>query len=143
LTASSRYGKSFTPTLHNGFLQSLLDSGFLGASLYLTIIWFVIWVLLKQDTARQYGAELYVLIFMTLSNFGETVIFSAAMYPGVLYWYVAVFALSLKRSKDFSTAFSLPKQKNRINYHQIKSVTIHTASTTPSFSSYSKGRQSL
>ncbi|HUK56211.1 MAG TPA: O-antigen ligase family protein [Nitrospiria bacterium] len=100
----AQHQRSFTPTLHDGFIQALLDSGALGAFLYVAIIGYALWALFKRDTARQYGAELYVLIFMSLSNVGETVIFSAAMYSGVLYWYIAIFAMSLRQTEKGATA---------------------------------------
>jgi O-antigen ligase len=86
-----------TFTLHSGYVQALLDSGFLGASLYLSIVMSVLWRLIKYDTGRKYGAEMYCAGFLTISNFGESVILSAAVFHAVFYWYLATFALSLDR----------------------------------------------
>ncbi|HUJ79721.1 MAG TPA: O-antigen ligase family protein [Nitrospiria bacterium] len=122
-----KYGKSFIPTLHNGFIQALLDSGALGAFLYVTIIGYSLWAMLTRDGARQYGVEMFVLIFLTLSNFGETVIFSAAEYPGVFYWYIALFAMSLKRSKKFAAALSQAEPIGWAGYDSLRLTPIPAA----------------
>jgi O-antigen ligase len=135
-----KYGKSFTPTLHNGFLQALLDSGTVGAFLYITIIGWALWALLRHDTARRYGAELYALIFLTLSNFGETVVFSAAEYPGVFYWYVAIFAMSLNPMERFMAALPQTKPEIWAGYDGLKLTPVPKAPGTALFSSQVRGK---
>jgi O-antigen ligase len=137
---NAKYGKSFIPTLHNGFLQALLDSGMVGAFLYIAIIGWALWALLKHDTARQYGAELYALIFLTLSNFGETVVFSAGEYPGVFYWYVAVFAMSLNPTKRLATTPPQTKPESWAGYDRLKLAPVPKAPATALFSSQVQGK---
>jgi O-antigen ligase len=139
LGTSVKYGKSFTPTLHNGFFQALLDSGALGAFMYVMVIGYALWALFKRDTARRYGAEMYALIFLTLSNVGETIVFSAAEYPGVLYWYVAIFAMSLKQTKRVAATLPQAKPENWAGYGRLRLAPTSTAPVTGSFSSHGRG----
>ena len=74
-----------------------MDSGTLGACLYLGVIGSALWRVFRYDYDRQYGAEMYCLVFFTLSNVTDTIIFGAAVSYEVFYWYVSVAALSLVR----------------------------------------------
>ncbi|OGW52007.1 MAG: hypothetical protein A2V62_06290 [Nitrospirae bacterium RBG_19FT_COMBO_58_9] len=87
--------KSFA--LHNGYIQALLDSGALGATLYIGIMGLGLWRVLFNDTGRKHGAVMYSLIFLGIGNGGETVITTAATFFSVFYWYVVIIALSLGR----------------------------------------------
>jgi len=97
-TAFGVTGNSQHPfSLHSGYVQALLDSGTLGACLYLGVIGSALWRVFRYDYDRQYGAEMYCLVFFTLSNVTDTIIFGAAVSYEVFYWYVSVAALSLVR----------------------------------------------
>jgi len=87
-------------TLHNGFLQSFLDTGFIGALVYLGIVVLAPIRLLLHDSARRYSHVLFVLVFMAVANLGETVIYSGAVFDGVLYWGMVVFALAIGHSAN-------------------------------------------
>jgi O-antigen ligase len=82
-------------TLHNGYVQALLDSGGIGAALYVAVILSALLCFLWYDGAKQYAAEFYCLLFLAIANLGETVIFGAAVLHGVWFWYVTVLALTL------------------------------------------------
>jgi O-antigen ligase len=85
-------------TLHNGYLQALLDSGILGFIFYLLIIAKTQTALLSHGRKR-YATALFVIIFMAVANMAETVMFTAATEHSVLGWYYVVFALSLAGRK--------------------------------------------
>ena len=82
-------------TLHNGYVQALLDSGGIGAALYAGVIISALICFVIYDRNRQYGGEFYCLLFLAIANLGETVIFGAGVLHGVWYWYLTVLALSL------------------------------------------------
>jgi len=82
-------------TLHNGYVQALLDSGGIGAALYVAVIFSALLCFLRYDGEKQYAAEFYCLLFLAIANLGETVIFGAAVLHGVWFWYVTVLALTL------------------------------------------------
>jgi O-antigen ligase len=82
-------------TLHNGYVQALLDSGGIGALLYVAIIVSALFCYGRYDRDRQFAAEFYCLLFLAIANLGETVIFGAGVLHGVWFWYVTVLALTL------------------------------------------------
>lgn len=82
-------------TLHNGYLQALLDSGGVGAALYVAVIISALACFLLYDQGKQYAAEFYCLLFLAVANLGETVIFGAAVLHGVWFWYLSVLALTI------------------------------------------------
>jgi len=84
-------------TLHNGYVQALLDSGAIGGALYLAVIVSALAAFLWYDRYKEYGGEFYCLLFLAVANLGETVIFGAGVLHGVWYWYLTVLALSLPR----------------------------------------------
>jgi O-antigen ligase len=83
-------------TLHSGYVQSLLDSGYLGAFFYLLAIILAFRSLNKWDVDRQYPVEFFSMIFLIASNFTESIIFSAGTFTSLMFWATAVFAFSLK-----------------------------------------------
>ncbi len=84
-----------TFSLHNGYLQALLDSGAIGAALYMAILISAIRGMWKYGTECLHGAEMYSLIFFTVSNVTDTIIFGAAVFYEVYFWYLPVLAMSL------------------------------------------------
>jgi O-antigen ligase len=85
-------------TLHNGYLQSLLDSGIIGLALYVAIILVSIWRVYARDVNRRYGVVMYLLIVFATANLAENVIQSVSTIYGLLFWVFAVAALSLPRT---------------------------------------------
>lgn len=93
--ASSNSPSQGAVTLHNGYVQALLDSGGIGVALYVAVILSAALCFLRYDGAKQYAAEFYCLLFLAIANLGETVIFGAGVLHGVWFWYVTVLALTL------------------------------------------------
>jgi O-antigen ligase len=84
-----------TPTLHNGYVQAMLDSGLLGVVLYTAIVLGSIIQLWRNDARKKFAPVMYVLVFSMVGNVGETYIFGAAQSHQALFWMMAVFALGL------------------------------------------------
>ncbi len=85
-------------TLHSGYVQSLLDAGYIGTFFYLLVIILAFKNLNRWDSARQYPVEFFSMIFLIASNFTESIIFSAGTFTSLMFWATAVFAFSLKPS---------------------------------------------
>ena len=80
-------------TLHNGYLQTLLDLGILGLFFYVAIFIVSIRRALLGDKLKKYGAVIYGVLFMAIGNLGESIVYSAAVSHSIVFWCVAVFAL--------------------------------------------------
>lgn len=93
------------PTLHSGYVQSLVDSGTIGTALYGLIVGIAILRMLVRDRRRSYGAECFALIFLAVANIGESVIFTASTFPSIFFWYAAILAFSLRRDGKDSRTF--------------------------------------
>ncbi len=94
-------------SMHNGYLQSLLDSGLVGTFFYLSVIALAVQGFILYDSARQFPSECYVLVFMVIANISESVVYAASAYHSVLFWIVAVAGLSLRKaSVGGATQFS-------------------------------------
>jgi O-antigen ligase len=83
------------PTLHNGYVQSMLDSGALGTILYCVIVIGAFVRLWWKDKRKHFAPVMYVLVFSMVGNIGETFIYGAAQSHQALYWLMAVFVLGL------------------------------------------------
>jgi O-antigen ligase len=108
-----KHQQSFS--LHSGYMQALLDSGAIGAGLYLAILFTALWSLVRNDTERVYGAELYCLVFFTISNIADTIIFGAAVFYEVFYWYVIALALCIGNLRPESLAKTVSHATNSTN----------------------------
>lgn len=84
-------------TLHNGIIQSLLDAGIIGTFFYITVMVMSFRYLILCDRMRSHPAEFACLLFLLISNLAQNVIYSAANFDSILFWCLAVFALSLDR----------------------------------------------
>jgi O-antigen ligase len=82
-------------TMHSGYIQAFMDSGYLGGFFYILVIFLAIKNLLAWDIAKQYPVEMFTLIFLTISNFGESIIYSAGVFTSIMFWAVAIFVFSL------------------------------------------------
>ena len=82
-------------SFHSGYVQALVDSGILGAFFYVMIMVVSIWQMIRYDSERQYPGILYCLVFLSISNLGETIVFSPATFQSAFYWYAATVALGL------------------------------------------------
>jgi O-antigen ligase len=86
-------------TLHNGYIQSLMDSGVIGTFFYIWTIVLALSRMIRLDKNREHPAALYTLLFFNISSFGESIISSVAGFPGIYFWACVIFALSLKESR--------------------------------------------
>jgi O-antigen ligase len=92
LKDSRTYGRS---TVHNGYIQSILDSGFIGFALYISIIAVSIKRLFQYDLLKLHPEFFYVIIFYVIANLGESIIGSTASFGGFYIWCSCIIALSL------------------------------------------------
>lgn len=81
-------------TLHNGFIQALLDGGLVGFILYCIILAKAFYNILRCRR-REYAAPLYAITFFIVVNMGQSSIMGAATYLGIMVWYYIVFGLSI------------------------------------------------
>jgi O-antigen ligase len=94
-------------TLHNGYIQSLLDSGLVGVVFYLLAILIAITRILRFDSKRRFPEVLYVLLYLSIANGGESVIYSGSVFQSLCFWIFAVFAMRLtSRDRDAPLAES-------------------------------------
>jgi O-antigen ligase len=84
-------------TMHSGYMQSLLDLGFIGTFFYLSIIGSALWSVYRYDALRQYPTEFYLLIFLSVANISENVIYAVTVFNSVLFFMLAAFAMHLRR----------------------------------------------
>jgi O-antigen ligase len=95
-------------TLHNGYLQSYLDSGPIGIVLYLTVILLAIYRVYFFDQGRRYGLVLYVLVLLAVSNLAENVIQNVSTIYGMAFW---IFAIAALTTQNKSAASSVSKKR--------------------------------
>ena len=81
-------------TLHNGYIQALLDSGIFGALLYVVVVLKAL-VGFYKSQSKFMSAPFFALLFLAIANLGESVMFSAATFSSLLAWYLVVFGLSI------------------------------------------------
>jgi len=83
-------------TMHNGYIQSLLDVGIFGTFFYVALVIRSILLIYRYDGIRTYPAEFYLLLFLGISNISENIINAATIFNSVLFWVLAGFATHLK-----------------------------------------------
>jgi hypothetical protein len=81
-------------TLHNGYLQSMLDSGVVGTSFYLLIL-VVALVRLSQRPLRtpRERAVLFGLVYFAVANATQNVIYSASVFDSIMFYGLAIYAM--------------------------------------------------
>ncbi len=118
---SKRSGSAFTAkgssslpkrrSLHNGYVQALVDTGAFGLLFYfglLSIAWFNLW---RRRESRSL-LPLYVVTFVAIANMAESVMYAAATTHSLLGWYYVVFGLSIGSRKAGVKKTEKPKQAN-------------------------------
>ncbi len=80
-------------TVHNGYLQSMLDSGVVGTFFYVAVIFGAWYRLLRRDVGRRYPAMFYLITYAAIANAGKNFVYAASVGDSVLFWIVAMFAL--------------------------------------------------
>lgn len=98
-------------TAHNGILQALLDSGAIGLVFYLASMILALVRLWRSDERRQFPSVFYAMLFFMTANCGESVIYSASVFPSVLFWGITAFALGLNR-QDVTVPSPAPSQRD-------------------------------
>jgi O-antigen ligase len=88
-------------TMHNGFIQVLMDGGVVGFMLYsLALIKALYNLMLTQK--REYAASFYAITFFTVANMGQSMIFGAATFVSFLTWYYVVLGLSINNKNKYT-----------------------------------------
>lgn len=87
-----------TLSMHNGYVQALVDSGAVGTLFYVSIMGFTVWRIMRYDRLKSNAPALYCLVFLSIANMGETVVYVPASAMPALYWYAAILALGLRSS---------------------------------------------
>ena len=97
------------PTLHNGYVQAIGDSGLLGGVLYICIVLGSCLAYWHHQIFKIYTAEFCLVIFLSVANFAESLIFKASTWQSSLFWYLAVFGFSFRgiRKKTNYPAFQI------------------------------------
>ncbi len=85
-------------TLHSGYLQSLLDAGIVGTLFYMLTILMALQRVWKARRNPHVAPYLFALLYLSVSNITENVVYSAAVYDSIFFWGVAIFALSLPKA---------------------------------------------
>jgi len=80
-------------TLHNGYIQSVLDLGALGLFFYVAIFYVAIYRIYHRDKLKLHGSVIYGVLFVVISNFGESVVYSASTSHSIVFWCLVVFGL--------------------------------------------------
>jgi O-antigen ligase len=97
-------------SLHNGYMQALMDSGYIGLTLYVLTILGALMKVAIDDRERAYPLVFYGLLFSIITNFGETTMYSAAVFHSVLFWYFCVHAYAMRHDP---TIARVPLNANR------------------------------
>jgi O-antigen ligase len=97
-------------TMHNGYIQAVIDTGFIGAFFYIALITTALYRVLRYDKKRRLACGLFILIFLGVANLGESVIFSASVFHSTIYWFWISYSLGI--SKENVVAFKTVTQVN-------------------------------
>ncbi len=85
-------------TMHNGYVQSLLDSGLIGLTLYLLVNVKALYNLFVYYN-KELASALYAAVFVDVANVGQSLLFTAASYVCLLGWFYILAGLSISREK--------------------------------------------
>lgn len=87
-------------TLHNGYVQSVMDAGLVGFFFYLATVFVSIRSVLRFDKHKRFPECLFVLLFLSIANGGESVVYSGSVFQSLCFWVFAVFAMHLKSNQE-------------------------------------------
>ena len=105
-------------TLHNGYVQSVLDLGMLGLFFYVAIFFVAIRRVYRYDIDRTGGAVLYGVLFMAIGNLGESIVYSASVSHSIVFWCVVVLAFH-----RFRPRYTSPGPSERVSVRVENSIT--------------------
>lgn len=93
LSVDRSIGKS---TMHSGYVQALLDLGAVGGVFYVSLILAALWRLFRNDTKRQHPTRWFLLVFLSIANLSENVIYAVTVFNSVLFFMVSAYAVGLR-----------------------------------------------
>jgi O-antigen ligase len=104
-------------TMHSGYMQSLLDVGAIGTFFYLSLVIVPLLRLYRNDVLREYPIQFYLLLFISIANISENIIYAVTVFNSVLFFMLAAFAMNIQRPMSASkigtnTNRSMPFQAN-------------------------------
>jgi hypothetical protein len=73
-----------------------MDAGLIGFCCYALTILIALSGVIRHDSKRRFPEAMYVLLFLSIANCGESVVYSGSVFPSLCFWVFAVFAMSLK-----------------------------------------------
>ena len=76
-----------------------MDSGLIGALLYLLVIGAATWRALTSQRSTESGVILYVLVFLAVANLGQNAVQGPSTVYGVVFWLLAAAAATLPRKQ--------------------------------------------
>ncbi len=91
-------------TLHSGYIQALADLAYPGFLIYTIIILLAVFRPLFKDKQRQHSVLFYSALYMLISNSCESMIYSAANFPSIFFWFVAILLNSYIMGEKYSNA---------------------------------------
>jgi O-antigen ligase len=97
-------------SLHNGYMQAMMDSGYIGLTLYVLTILGALTKVVIDDRERAYPLVFFGLLFSMITNLAETTMYSAAVFHSVLFWYFCVHAYAMRHEP---TIARVPLNANR------------------------------
>ena len=103
-------------TLHNGYIQALLDAGLIGAFLYIALLFKAISNIIRARHG-DLAIPLFVLVFVAIANLATTIVFSTATFLSVLAWYFIVFGLNLEKK---TRAIKEPDLRRRVYQNLVR-----------------------
>lgn len=77
-------------TLHSGYIQALADLAYPGFLIYALIILLSVLKPLFKDVQRKHAIFFYSALYMLISNSCESMIYSAANFPSIYFWFVVI-----------------------------------------------------
>jgi O-antigen ligase len=105
-------------TLHNGYLQSLLDSGIVGTLFYVLMIILALWRIGKLSEVLLYRGPFFVLTFMAICNFSQSAIYSASVFDSVLFFAFMVFAMGTSGFSSPALGSEFRREENQGSFRQ-------------------------
>ncbi len=90
------------PTLHNGYIQALADSGYIGGILYTIIIIVTLATFFRKSVIAEHGLEFYLVVFLAVGNLAESLIFKASTLQSTLFWYLVIIGLNMRYARSIA-----------------------------------------
>ncbi|MEM7096910.1 MAG: O-antigen ligase family protein [Pseudomonadota bacterium] len=87
-------------TIHNGYIQSLLDLGIVGFFFYVAVFGVAILRIYSNDVRREYAPAMFGLVFFAVANLGESVVYSASVSHAIVFWFLVVLVLARFHQPD-------------------------------------------